>query len=386
MAANIGTLVANVELNNKNFLAAVKKSTLAFAAFSGALIAGAAKMAGAIRDNIDSISDLKDTADRLGTTVPTLQKLNYAAEQSGLSSAELTKALDKLNKEVGKTALAGDMAHIAIGKMTLQGRELANMSLEERFLKIADAIKQIESPTEQAAEAQKLFGRSGSKLLVLMKDDVGNLMQRFKDLGGTITSEGAAKVEALGDKFNDVKVVWQGFMNQMTISLVGPLEAITDFGIELGKSFETLKPLWRLLADVSGISVLLGIFGSISNILDEIIIKLEQLVRVSLAVPKVVGATIGGIQEKLGLGVNEQFQKAFDADQALATDIARRKQNIATGTRGIQTQQQKSKLDVKVSADKGFKIDVTQVEGLDNAATDIFYEQVMREAQRSGIR
>ena len=384
--ATIGDLVVHIKANTSKFKEGIESSRVSMVAFAAAAIVALRGIYRAINDSIDSLSKLSDEANRLGSSVPALQKLQYAAEQSGVSTESMNLALRKLNVVLGQAQNGSEKANKAFASLGLSASDLATMSLDQKYIAIADAIKKLDDPNKQAAAAVAIFGKSGVQQLNLLKDNVSGLTQRFVDLGGVISTEGAGSVEKLGDKINDAKVVWQAFINNLTVALAGPLSQVIDWVIKFEKSLGNLKPVMDVLWDVTGISLLTAAFGTFGNLIDSLIIKVEQFLRLAIAAPKLVAGIGGGLKEAVGLGESTQAQKLFNLDESLRSDIERRKISIAKGPTASQPTARGSKVDVTVKAGKGLIVEVAESAEVRKRMTEIFTEQTAKEAAVSGVR
>ena len=131
--------------------ATVGKVSKAYGVLAG--VASAAAGAGMVmiaRNALTAAGALNDTARRLQITTDELQKYNYAAKLSGLSSEELESALTKLN------------AKIADG-------EFKYKSTTEALESIAEAVRTAKTDFERTAIVNDAFGnKMGAKLIPVL--------------------------------------------------------------------------------------------------------------------------------------------------------------------------------------------------------------------------
>ena len=177
------------------------------------MAAGAAVMTpllGAAKLFADTGHDLVEMSARTGISVEALSELGYAAEQSGVSMEALGIAVKMMQKSI--TAAAGGTKSTikTLAQLGLTAKDLVGLAPEKQFELLANQLSLIEDPTVKAATALKLFGRSGTAMLPLLKDGAAGieaLRQRARDLGFVISTEDA---EA-GAEFHDVLLdMWRG--------------------------------------------------------------------------------------------------------------------------------------------------------------------------------
>lgn len=115
---------------------------------------------------LGDIAELGDLADQLGTTTEELTRLQYAADQTGSSGKALASGLDRMNQLIGQSLERGSgRAADAMEALGLSIDSVAQMNPADQFDAIADAVSNIESPTQRAYVAQQLFGRSNVELV-----------------------------------------------------------------------------------------------------------------------------------------------------------------------------------------------------------------------------
>lgn len=129
----------------------------------------------------ESGAKIADTSAQLGINSTALQRLQYAAEATGSSADTMNKALLEQEKLIRESAKGATPFSEALKQIGLRVEDLKNMSPEERFGRIGDALYSVRDQGERAAISLALFGGEGSKILPL-------------------ALEGSAGIKALGDE------------------------------------------------------------------------------------------------------------------------------------------------------------------------------------------
>ena len=121
-------------------------------------IAVTALSAGFAKSIIDSGDELQKLAFRLGGTVEGLSELKYIADLSNISFETMAMATQRMTRRLGEVAATGKgVAAEAFEVLGLQAEKLAQLPLEEQFMKVASALAEVENASQRAYLAQKIF-------------------------------------------------------------------------------------------------------------------------------------------------------------------------------------------------------------------------------------
>lgn len=315
----------------------------------------------------EKVSQLVDTSTRLGAGIPELQRLHYAAEQSGLSIGEMDKSLTFLLKNLSLAANGNSALSATFKSLNLDAKELTKLGVDQQYIKIADAIKSIKSPADQTRIAMQLLGRGGARELSLMKDNVQGLTQEFTSLGGELTTNQAKAIEAYGDSVRKLEAVWDAFSLQLTAALAGPFKSLLDYisktTIEMGGMGNVAKAFASAI--ISGISSAIGSLSSLISFVDKAIIKFEQLAIVMLRISQIATLGLSNINLPFGAGgAGDKIASLKDsiaARQASMTDPNSFTNKAQSGLNALQGQlMQNPKLEVTVKADSGLNVSVAE--------------------------
>jgi len=187
------------------FGAGVRESGMKLVGVGAALIA---PMLGAAKAFAESGSALALMSERTGISVESLSQLSYAAQMSGLSVEDFEKALFKMQKMMGEAATSGKSTCDELSNLGLTFADIKGLNPEQQFKAVADRISKIKNPTERAAAAMSIFGRSGAMLLPMMEKGaagIDELMQAADALGLTMSSTDA---QAAHDLERAMQTVW----------------------------------------------------------------------------------------------------------------------------------------------------------------------------------
>lgn len=152
----------------------------------------------------DAGSSLNDMSARTGVSVEELSALGHAAQQTGTDMETVEGGIRKMQKALvqgSEENLNAESTFLALG---LSVKKLEQLSPEDQFHAIAEAIGNIPNPTARAGAAMQVFGKSGTALLPMI-EDLNALTKEAKDFGLVFTTDEAKKADALGDAIDLLK-------------------------------------------------------------------------------------------------------------------------------------------------------------------------------------
>jgi hypothetical protein len=170
--------------------------------------------------------ELAKMSTRTGFSVESLSELKYAADQSGTSIGSIERATKKMQVGLLDAAKGTGALFESLGPLGLSLDELQKMSPEQQFLALSRAIASVEDPSQRAALAQKVFGKSGTDLLPMLADGAAGLdqlRQRAHDLGLTMDGDTANSAVVLGDNIEDLKKQFFQLAVNIGAAVAGPL-------------------------------------------------------------------------------------------------------------------------------------------------------------------
>jgi hypothetical protein len=188
------------------FGAAVKDIGKKMAALGAAV---AAPMIAATKSFGTAGSDLVQMSARTGIAIEALGQLKYAAEQTGVQIehletgiTEMETGIRQMQKTLLNAAKGSKDADQSLAMLGISIKDLANLTPDEQFKRLADGIASIQDPTMRAAMSMEIFGRSGTMLLPLIEkgsEGIDAYGKKARELGivlSTQTAESAHKFES----------------------------------------------------------------------------------------------------------------------------------------------------------------------------------------------
>lgn len=221
----------------KKFGAVVSKigsaAAMGGAAAVGAAAAAFAPLLNAAKQFADVGSKLDDMSQRTGAAVEGLSALGYAAKQSGTSIDAVEGGIKRAQKAIVEAANGSKDLTAAFQSLNLDVGQLLQMSPDAQFQAIAAAVGRIENPTQRAAMAMQLFGKSGTELLPLMRSNIKELTDEAARLGLVMSGENASAAAALGDAIDKMGDVIEATWLSIGAALAPTMTDFLNQGIEI---------------------------------------------------------------------------------------------------------------------------------------------------------
>lgn len=249
IAFQAGAIVSQLKLDRKNFSASIKGAGGEVKGFGGmvqrnsaslkkmglAITALGAIAAVTFTKMVKKYVEVGDMIDKMskrtGFSAVTLSELAHAAEISGADITALEKGVKKMSKSIVDASYGLETYLRVFRGLGLEVEDLMALSPEEQFMKIGNAIADMESDTLRTAAAVDVFGRSGTMLIPLFKEGsegIQKLREEAHKLGIVFDEEAAAKAAKLKDAQTNLKSAFQGLGFALASEFIPILTSVTD--------------------------------------------------------------------------------------------------------------------------------------------------------------
>ena len=233
----------------------------------GAAVAGATAALAALAVGIAKVNaafERMDKAAKAAKTIEiaaqTLQGFQHAASLAGVEGDQMTKAFQKMQKGIGEAAQGIGTAKVAFEELGMSTLEMAQMSPDEQFLKISEALSKIEDPAKRAALATQVFGRAGADLLPLINqgsEAIAKQVAELERLQGPMSDIDFTNIENANDAATRFGLTVEGVWNQLAAAIAPAKEIVFDTLTEAGSSLanfisenkETITAFFVSIAD-----------------------------------------------------------------------------------------------------------------------------------------
>lgn len=182
----------------------------------------------------DATGLIGDTAERTGISRERFQELGFAAKLTGSSSEALAGALQKMNINVGAaTKGSKELTEMFAGLgIKLKNTDGSLKSTDQQFDMFVDRISKIKNPALQAQAAVKIFGKSATELLPLIRSGgagIKEMADEARRLGIVLSDDAVRDGEAFGDILDTLKAAVGGVGNIIGTALVPELSKMSTW-------------------------------------------------------------------------------------------------------------------------------------------------------------
>lgn len=192
-----------------------------------ALAAATAGMGAFVASQFKAIDVLGKTAAKLGITTEELEKLRFAAGLSGVQISTFDMGLQRFERRLGEAAKGMGEAQGALKDLGIDAAAVAGRPVEA-FKQVADAISQVQNPTERLRLAFKLFDSEGVALINVLQGGRAGLEAMSKEaekFGTVLTGIEVAQIELANDALNKAFQAIVGIGRQIAVNLAPIVQA-----------------------------------------------------------------------------------------------------------------------------------------------------------------
>jgi hypothetical protein len=249
--ASVGKLVVELAASTAQFQAdmgkaakaaedASKRIGIAFSFAKGVIgsIAGAVSVGAfveLIKGSIDAQDHLNDLSKATQVSVETLGGLGFAAQQSGSSLDGMAKAFGKFNLQVAAAAGGNEEAIQDFKDIGISLKQLQTLSVDELFLKTADAFRSFDDSANKAALGNALFKKAYQEIIPTLDEGGAKLRQQieyFRKYSG-VTKETAQQSDDFNDTMTKLRLLSGRFATTLVGSLLPSLQTLAERYVEV---------------------------------------------------------------------------------------------------------------------------------------------------------
>ena len=204
----------------------------------GTAVVGATTAAvGGLMAMANKTAETADTFDkasfRTGLQVEELQRLNYAAGQSGVELSTLEKSAKKLNDRLGEVSEGNEKSVEMFEKLGVSVRNAdgSMRSTTDIYNETISRLADMGDTAEATAIGTDLFGKAFTDMKPLLaagSEGIDELKNRADELGIVMGEEAVTAGVVFGDTLADIKMSLGGVFNSVMGSLIPVIQQVLD--------------------------------------------------------------------------------------------------------------------------------------------------------------
>lgn len=267
--------------------------------------------------------EILSTSQKMGVSTDALQEMRFWADQGGVSTSALERAVATLNQRVGEAAGGNAKYAKTFEDLGVEVTDAAGgiRSTEAVLGDTVTALREIDDPATRAAAAAELFGsRLGRELLPALDSSQMSMEEaaaRARELGIVMDSEAVAASDQFADSLSALQQTGAGILRDFLIPLVtfigdNVLPVLTD----LAAGFHQLP------GPVSAVASVVGILSVTMLILaPRVLAARSALVAFGLSA-QVANRSLGVIGVVLGIGAAAMLAFGASSNEAAGANAA----------------------------------------------------------------
>lgn len=303
MATAIGDLVVRLGMDTKKFSGGVTDARnslanmAAGAKLAGGIFAGAAAaVVHTVQREMSVMDELGKKAQTFNMTTEAMIGIKHAADLADVSLDGVNVGLRRMMQTIGDAASLGAKSK-ELEFLGLDPKVLSAMAPEQQMGAIADALSGVADQATRVAIAQKLFGRSGSDLLVMLEGGSAAMREAAADaeyLGLTFSAIDHEKIAIANDEWTRMQGAIAGIVRELAVRfapILGTAANIaTEMFVEVRKSLEGVE---------SGTNAWVIGLSTVANAMREILIMYHEKEAIETKATIAVKRTLGAEQSEL---------------------------------------------------------------------------------------
>lgn len=257
--AVIDTLNVNLQASTAGLAKGLKSGTSLVSGFASSLKAPLAQIsalfAGAFSANamkdfvlsaIDAADEMEHVAEIVGVTAEAFNQLRHAAALSDVTQGQLVSGLERMERTLGDAGQGSESAAKAFERIGLSVDMLKELTPDRQFKMIATAIAAIKDPSEKAAAAVDIFGKSGQNLIPLLNQGEQGLNALGAEVKNAFSEENRKGLKEANDAIDVMNEAFKSMAHETAIALAPTVKEIAEVFKEWLKTLKEIIELIRV--------------------------------------------------------------------------------------------------------------------------------------------
>jgi len=190
------------------------------------------KIISGIKNIVNGFDDLSKAAQKAGVAAEDLQRLQYAADLSGVSAEKLQLSMGKLSVALANIDDTSNESARALKAMGLA----AGADVQQALGAIADRFASMPDGAQKTAEAIKFFGKAGADLIPLLNQGAAGIKEMTDEadrLGIVIETHVLRQAEQFNDNLTRMGKAADGVGKQITAGMMPAMVALSEEFVKL---------------------------------------------------------------------------------------------------------------------------------------------------------
>lgn len=315
--------------------------TAAIASLASAAVSAGKALWDLGKETIQEGDQIAKTSRQLGIASDAYQELAYAVGLGGASEKDFDTALRQLNKQMEAAAAGNGKAVAAFKSLGISMSEVRALNPEEMFMRMSDALSEVDDVAAKTRTTMTLFGESGNKVATAISGGssaIAKMRDEARKAGYVMDGKTLKKAEEANDNFTRAQLQMHGVLRQLGAEVMPAINEALEYFIQLIR--DNREEIGEFVKGIAGgfVTAVRGAIAVVRTIQDlfrswrdwvtQVTSGIDNLVGGGRRLNKEVGDFVQGIPQKISDGIS----KAWDAIKSWFTDM---KDMIAKWAGGI---------------------------------------------------
>lgn len=312
---------------------AVGAITAAIASLASAAVSAGKALWDLGKETIAEGDRIAKTSRQLGIASDAYQELAYAVGLGGASEQDFDTALRQLNKQMEAATAGNGKAVKAFQSLGISMSEVRAMNPEEMFMRMSDALSEVDDVAAKTRTTMALFGEGGVKVATALSGGsaaIAKMRDEARKAGYVMDGKALSQSEEATDNFTRAQLQLHGVFRQLGVEIMPAINEILETFIQLIRDNreeigEFVKALGHGVVDA--VRMVIGGVRKLSEWFDA---WKRRVMDVTIAVAKLRGRYrqfsdsltefVHGIPGKIAVGISSAWKaiKAWFADMRAA--------------------------------------------------------------------
>lgn len=191
-----------------------------------------------------SIDATAKMAEQIGVSTEALTGMRYAAQQfANVSNQTFDMAMRRMTRRIGDAAQGTGAASSAIKELGIDAKNLAQMSPDQQFRAIADAMSQITDRSRQLSITMAIFDTQGMPLVNALAQgskSIDEMVLKAEQLGFTLSKADADMIVNFNTARDNLTRAIDSIMEKAVVGLAPALTEMAESGLAFLQSIENV--------------------------------------------------------------------------------------------------------------------------------------------------
>jgi len=211
--------------------------------------AGVTSISAMAAENAKAVTEMDRVARSLDVNTTRFDKLAFAASQYGVGQDEFSQLLSDTSERITELLTIGSGEALDMfEQLNISVDEFKGLKPDEMFIKMMEALSQVNSQTERNLYLQQIAGDTGQRLSEVADDGAKSfidLANSMDDFGGALNEDMIKESKELDKQLKDISATSSITLRNSLIALTPVVEDISDYFQDWAENvtlaFDTLR-------------------------------------------------------------------------------------------------------------------------------------------------